>query len=48
MGRTVSQVEFEHFQMETEELNDFSETCTQLKYSENIKEESKNNKYKLL
>lgn len=46
MGLTVSQLEFEHFQMETEEQNDFSETCTQLKYNENIKEESKNNKYK--
>jgi len=43
MALAVSQVEFEHFQMETEEPNDFSE-ATQLKYSQNIKEVSKNNK----
>jgi len=47
MVRVVSQVDFEHFQMETEEQNDFLET-TQLKYSGNIKEESKNKKYKFL
>ncbi|XP_060852929.1 dynein regulatory complex protein 1 isoform X2 [Rhopalosiphum padi] len=35
---SLSQVDFEHFQMETEEQNDFLET-TQLKYSGNIKEE---------
>ncbi|XP_025194962.1 dynein regulatory complex protein 1 [Melanaphis sacchari] len=35
---SLSQVEFEHFQIETEEQNNFLET-TQPKYSENIKEE---------
>lgn len=42
MAQTVSQVEFEHFQMENEEQNNFLE-ATQFKYSQNIKEESKNN-----
>eukprot|EP00102_Acyrthosiphon_pisum_P014853 XP_008185138.1 PREDICTED: dynein regulatory complex protein 1 isoform X2 [Acyrthosiphon pisum] len=35
---SLSQVEFEHFQMENEEQNNFLE-ATQLKYSQNIKEE---------
>jgi len=39
-------VEFEHFQLETEEQNDFLE-ATQMKCSLNIKEESKNKKLKL-
>jgi len=46
MAHAVSQVEFEHFQMENEEQNIFLQ-ATQLKYTQNIKEESKNNKYKL-
>lgn len=39
-------MEFEHFQLETEEQNDFLE-ATQMKCSLNIKEESKNKKLKL-
>jgi len=45
MAQAVSQVEFEHFQLETEEQNDFLE-ATQMKYSLNIKEESKNKLFK--
>jgi len=45
MAQAVSQVEFEHFQMENGDQNNFLE-ATQLNYSQNIKEESKNNKHK--
>lgn len=46
MAQAVSQVEFENFLIENEEQNNCLE-ATQLKYSQNIKEKSKHNKYKL-